>query len=381
METKERAKRTKQRAGPIQSQDMLVSNTAMAVSEEVSLRIGALSKLSGIPSPTLRAWERRYAAFTPIKTGSGQRLYARSEASRAVLIRGLADKGFVLSRLARCGINELLQLKAASDEGASSGEAVQANRSRRGKQVHSLKAAVIGEALALRLLQGRFLTAFESLGLNLQMASPPAKLKLLRDPQVNLVLMEVDSLLDRHCESLVAIKSAIRDKPLLVFYRFGAAPLVALLRHAGIQVYREPTEDSALMDALKNTCAELRRGAPQLLAQGLERSNAQTDPQAVPALSAGPVSAPVRLPGPRRYSLAKIREIAQSTPSASCECPRHVSEILEQLLAFEDYTERCLSHAIKDLAMHADLLQFVAMARSHFEDALEAVARHEGIAL
>ena len=68
-------------------------------------------------------------------------------------------------------------------------------------------------------------------------------------------------------------------------------------------------------------------------------------------------------------------------PATACECPRHVSEILEQLLAFEDYSQQCLSNGVKDLALHAELVRFTAIARAQFEDALEAVARHEGLSL
>jgi len=37
--------------------------------------------------------------------------------------------------------------------------------------------------------------------------------------------------------------------------------------------------------------------------------------------------------------------------------------------------------ATKDLALHAELLRVAANTRAQFEDALEAVARHEGFKL
>ncbi|MEY3605479.1 MAG: hypothetical protein RIQ49_2511, partial [Pseudomonadota bacterium] len=117
-----------------------------------------LSKLSGIPSPTLRAWELRYGAFKPVKTPSGQRLYARSEASRAVLIRLLADQGFSLQQLANAGLNELLSLKDSSRQGDDSFAKQtpklkkQQTAPLRDQSREALKVLILGESLPLRLL-------------------------------------------------------------------------------------------------------------------------------------------------------------------------------------------------------------------------------------
>ena len=42
-------------------------------------RIGAVSKTTGIPVSTLRIWETRYGAFTPVKTEGKQRLFAEHD--------------------------------------------------------------------------------------------------------------------------------------------------------------------------------------------------------------------------------------------------------------------------------------------------------------
>ena len=326
--------------------------------EDAGLRIGALSKLSGIPSPTLRAWERRYNAFKPFKTQSGQRLYARSDASRAVLIRNLADHGFALQQLSNCDLNELLRLRDSTRRGEQNRAAQHATRpneparSDRLEPRQALKALIIGESLALRLLQEKHQTKLQSMDVVLEVAKQPPKPKQLRDSALGLVLIEIVSLLEPDCQSALALKASLGPKSLILCYRFGATHLVALLRNAGIVVYREPVEDEHLIDAMLATRSQT----------GLHHFSVPT-------------------PSPRRYSIAKIRQIAQSMPSTTCECPRYVSEILEQLLAFEDYSEQCLSNGVKDLALHAQLLRFAAIARTQFEDALEAVAKHEDISL
>jgi len=344
-----------------------------------ALRIGALSKLSGIPSPTLRAWERRYGAFKPHKTGSGQRLYDRSDASRALLIRGLADQGLALHALAQCELNELLRLKSTQAQSADSLVLHEPGQTDAPRNPASLRAVVVGESLALRMLHAKSLEAMQAMGLSFQVAEVMPKPKLLASKRINLVLTEVVSLLEANCEAVLAVKAAMRSKPLLVFYRFGAAHLVALLRHAGILVYREPMDDEALLNALRNLCHELGRSAVTAGSSPKSQTAKRTTIDAEqPAKGIIPLGASAR---PRRFSITQIRKLAEQSPQLSCECPRHVSEILEQLLAFEDYSERCLSHSVHDIHIHAQLLQVAALARSQFEDALEAVASHEGIML
>ncbi|MGA1295438.1 MAG: MerR family transcriptional regulator [Burkholderiaceae bacterium] len=321
------------------------------------LRIGALSKLSGIPSPTLRAWELRYGAFKPVKTPSGQRLYARSEASRAVLIRLLADQGFSLQQLASAGLNELLSLKDSSRQ-ADGSTAKHSPKLKKQPTAPShddsreaLKVLILGESLPLRLLQSSIQAKLQSLGLSLEVVKQAPKAKHYADDRLGLVMLEMVSMLEQDCQAAIHIKAKLGPKPLMLLYRFGAAHFVSLLRNAGIAVYREPIEDERLVDAMSALCRS-------------DRSNED-----------------VTATRPRRYSMARIRQIAQSMPSTSCECPRHVSEILEQLLAFEDYSQQCLSNGAKDLALHAELLRVAANTRAQFEDALEAVARHEGFKL
>jgi DNA-binding transcriptional MerR regulator len=56
------------------------------------LRIGELSKRSGVSPELLRAWERRYGLLEPTRTGSGLRLYSAEDVARVQLMRRhLAD--------------------------------------------------------------------------------------------------------------------------------------------------------------------------------------------------------------------------------------------------------------------------------------------------
>src|SRR4051794_41475820 len=63
--------------------------------QDAYLRIGELSRRTGVPPELLRAWERRYALLDPHRTPGGFRLYSakdvrRVEAMREHLARGVS---------------------------------------------------------------------------------------------------------------------------------------------------------------------------------------------------------------------------------------------------------------------------------------------------
>ena len=57
------------------------------------LTIGALSRATGIPTPTLRTWERRYGVPTSTRTEGGHRLYEPSEVERLRLVGRALSNG------------------------------------------------------------------------------------------------------------------------------------------------------------------------------------------------------------------------------------------------------------------------------------------------
>ena len=60
------------------------------------LRIGELSRRTGVSVDTLRAWERRYGIFNPARSEGGFRLYSASDEERARAMRGLIADGTAL---------------------------------------------------------------------------------------------------------------------------------------------------------------------------------------------------------------------------------------------------------------------------------------------
>jgi DNA-binding transcriptional MerR regulator/methylmalonyl-CoA mutase cobalamin-binding subunit len=65
------------------------------------LRIANVAELTGVPEPTLRAWERRYGVPTPERTASGYRLYGPGEIEQVREMRRLLANGVAAAEAAR----------------------------------------------------------------------------------------------------------------------------------------------------------------------------------------------------------------------------------------------------------------------------------------
>ncbi|MEX1164151.1 MAG: MerR family transcriptional regulator [Nitriliruptor sp.] len=65
------------------------------------LRIGEVSRRTGVAVPTLRAWERRYGLLTPDHTDGGHRLYSERDVDRVRAVQRLLEDGWNASAAAR----------------------------------------------------------------------------------------------------------------------------------------------------------------------------------------------------------------------------------------------------------------------------------------
>ncbi len=70
-------------------------------SRRPDLRIGELSRRVGVSPGTLRAWERRYGLFDPLRTESGYRLYSAEDEARVRKLTHLCDQGVATAEAAR----------------------------------------------------------------------------------------------------------------------------------------------------------------------------------------------------------------------------------------------------------------------------------------
>lgn len=70
------------------------------------LRIGELSRRTGVSEATLRAWERRYALLRPERSGGGFRLYADEDVTRVRSMQDHLERGVSASEAARLALDE-----------------------------------------------------------------------------------------------------------------------------------------------------------------------------------------------------------------------------------------------------------------------------------
>lgn len=314
-------------------------------------RIGAVSALSGVPVPTLRVWEIRYATFSPRLSDGGQRLYSDDDVLRATLLKRLTEQGHAISRIANhevAQLNALLQQQNTTLRRVVQGHA----------EHHAVNVAVVGLALASRLASKKFKQIFAphvvhtsdiyadlSTALTAELTVRPQFLMVRVNSLHSLVQIELHRLIER--------SNALQ---VIVLYHFGQEQVVESMKRAGMVVRREPVSDYELADLIRSA---LLMDAPREL---------------------GETALGVTIPA-RKYDDAALARMAGISTNVLCECPRHVAEIIAQLVSFEQYSQECLNKSSEDAHLHAYLHSVSGSARAMFEHALQRLAEHEGIVL
>ncbi len=77
-----------------------MSNKATHPPDTPLYPIREVSRLTGVNSVTLRAWERRYGLIRPQRTPKGHRLYAQDDISRIERILQWLNRGVPVSQVA-----------------------------------------------------------------------------------------------------------------------------------------------------------------------------------------------------------------------------------------------------------------------------------------
>jgi DNA-binding transcriptional MerR regulator len=94
------------------------------------LRIGELSRRTGVTPDLLRAWERRYGLLRPARSAGGFRLYSEVDERRVELMRAHLQRGLAAAEAARRAADEAAAVPGAAENGSAELEdAAQALRS------------------------------------------------------------------------------------------------------------------------------------------------------------------------------------------------------------------------------------------------------------
>jgi DNA-binding transcriptional MerR regulator len=314
-------------------------------------KIGAVSSLSGVPAPTLRIWEARYACFKPHKTEGKHRLYTDDDVLKATLLKRLTENGHGISSVAplpSSALNDLLQKQQSANHRKAPPD----------RPTGSVSMAVVGLTLASRIESKKFTLGFDSHALSVTdiYSNLDQALQSASQHKPDILLVQCNSLhagvqVDIH--RLAEMHGAMQ---VIVLYSFGQAPTIEAMKRSGMMVRRDPISDAELSDLIN----AVRLIDPAQNAAGI---------------------VPGALIPQRKFNDMTLMRVAGISTDVLCECPRHVAEIIAQLASFEQYSHDCLNQSSEDAHIHAYLSSVSGSARALFESALEMVAQHEGIDL
>ncbi len=298
--------------------------------------IRAVSRLTGVQAVTLRAWERRYAAVSTRRTGSGgRRLYSQEDVQRLSLIKSLVDLGEPVSHVAVLPTDELNARLDASLGARASGVGEQA----------LIRVAVFGQRLAAMLRADVPWRGIEVVAVH---ADPGACQSLALAPPPDVVVLEFTGVHEDTREAVLGCMHAVGAARAVVMYDFGNLASIASLRALPVAAVRGPAEPEDIVRA----CIAV--GAPRV------------EPPA-PALIPEPAGEIPR----RRFSAARLTRLRESATQVGCECPHHLATLVGQLYAFEDYCAQCEQRNAGDAQLHAYLHAATAQGRVELEEALE----------
>jgi len=313
-------------------------------------RSGTAARLAGIPVETLRVWERRYGVVGPGLSPRRHRLYSTEDVSRLALIKQLVDLGTPIGSIATLPLASLREMRDAADA-ASRGVRVGPEGTRQ-----AIRVALVGETLTERVARDG--AGVPTLDVVATCAGTSGAVEALRGISADVLAIELPTLQVDSVAGVDAMVQTVGARSAVVAYRFGPAAVVSAMRARGHAVTRSPLD-----------LAELER----LCRDAIHLEPTHTRPVAPPI--------PLEAVPSRRFDDRSLVQIAQASTTLSCECPRHVVELLLSLGTFERYSAECENRSPADAALHRYLQRVAGSARALFEDALVLVAKSEGLAL
>ena len=307
-------------------------------------KIGAIARLTGITPMTIRMWQTRYDAVSPVRTEGKQRLYTERDLTKLSLLKELTDHGDSIGMVAGLTVEELEnRLKEQT-----------LKRGTREKQTNQtpIKVAVLGYGFPQlgNADVGAYAAPLELVG---QFNPENALSNEIKACQPDLLIFQIASL---QPDSPGLIEEAIEHsgaQGACVVYAFGPKKVVKDLTNEQTLPLRAPVN-----------VQELTLAANHLL-KSAERPRAE-DETAVQIQQ-------------RRYSDPQLWEIVNQPNAIKCECPQHLSHILFSLNNFEAYMKDCENRNTKDAEVHQYLHKVAAESRACLEKAMDKLVEHENL--
>ena len=313
--------------------------------EPAAYRSGAAARLAGVPVETLRVWERRHGVTAPQRSVHGQRLYSLAEIRRLSLIKQLVDHGNQIGTIARLPdeqLSSMLGIARTQLTGVAATEQA------------PIRVALVGQTLAPRLIDcWRY-----AVDIVASCSSVAGAAAALGDSVADVVVIELGEMTQPSLLLISGIRDAVGATGVVILYRFCSSITIRQLREAGHVVAHAPSDAAEITLLCRSAMAHRAPQAPRAPLVDL--------PGAIPA---------------RRFNDLALAQLALMTSNVACECPRHLAEVLLTIVSFERYSAQCENSNPADAALHRHLQYSAAQARALLENALDQLARSEGLHL
>jgi DNA-binding transcriptional MerR regulator len=321
-------------------------NTA-ANYQQPTYSIGVVARLTGLTAHNLRMWERRYGLAASLRSSNGRREFTKTDLDHLRLIKQLLDRGMRIGDIAKLPQKTLSGLCVRQPENATTDSSTAPTAT-----------AVVGHALTMHF--DKHPRRYPQLALNCKPQSIEEWFSNTEQtddidadtgkPQV--YLLQIDMVNQAIATQLRKLKQ--NDNSIFIFYRYAARDLVVDLENVGITMSNSKINTDTVDNIVKEA---LRQKSYSNL---LEQSAEQFD---------------LTLPSerPRQFNPQQLADAAKRSSELNCECPPHLSDLINALNAFEDYSQQCSADNWKEASVHACIYAYTCQARYLMEKALVAV--------
>lgn len=322
---------------------------------DTGYKIGAVARITGIGSETLRAWERRYSAVKPTRTESGDRQYSRDDVAKLLLLKSFVDAGVSIGSVASLAVEDLKQ-RCENDPLFSNSKTMFE------KDVDTdsvTRVLLLGDSFPLRILDGlEEVNGIEITGSYENFVE--LERDLTKSSQPDVVIIERPTINSQTKIDIHSVKEITGAWHVILIYGFSTQENIKQLQNTQTTVVRSSVD----VQELARLCIYHAGGSEKL--PSLEASSTLHFEQTIPA---------------RRFSNKQLLELSTLSNTIKCECPKHITDLVRDLVNFEIYSAECENENADDAALHSYLHATTAQVRSMLEESLSHIIRVEGITI
>lgn len=305
--------------------------------------IGTVARLTRVRPETLRIWERRYGLGASQKASNGRRLYTQIDLEHLQIVVKLVEQGFRIGEIASM---ERKTLEAMLEQSGAGGAA--ANSDLRPKVLF------VGTVLCSWLDQHPgCLSSLDSRLYRETLERAAAELDDNIDP-ADMLVVDCGALNVDQVKAVRTLRDKVQARSTLVFYQFSSQRLLSELAAEGIATAKLPLD-------LETFASQMKR-----LQGSFEVDRGVSD------------TGELAPPRPRIFGEEELLEHRGAKSPLACGCSQHLSELIQSLAAFEQYSSQCAVESWSDAATHTCVYAYTNQARWLMERALQAVLEEHG---